>query len=900
MRGHERPELFADLVGGATRISLKGLGVDDLQAYLTAVTGIDPSRSAAAHLQTLTGGNPFFVGEVARLVTPDDGEAILDLLGRVPEEVRTLLRHRMAGLPQDALGALRVAAVVGREFGLGVLQRTSGLSVPRLLDVLDEAGHAGVISEDLAMPRRYAFVHELVRETLYEDLAPAKRLELHRTIGRVLEELHRNDLDPHLSEIAHHLALAAPIGDTAAAVDYLVRAGDHAAGLLAYEEAGVHYERALGLLGAGEEASGERRCELLLKLGEARWRAGDTRAAGATFEQAVDLARRLGDGEMLARAALGFVVGLGGFLLFARFEVGATGVGLLEEAVAALPDEDSPLRARALARLAVEMSSSSEVERRLELSTEAVEMSRRLDDSEALVTSLHARHWALGAPEMVHERLENTDEMLAVATEKGDEELAFLAHNARFHCLLELCDGPGIAAEIGAIAELAERLRQPFFRWHGVCLQVIRATLDGRFDDAERLAREALRTARLRHSGYASYVYEYAQMVAIRWAQGRLDEYWPEIAHHGERFLWIPRWRDALAAAERGDRSAAAAEIARHAGRGFLDLPRDGFWVVRISSLAEACVVAEDEPNARRLYELLLPFEDRNAVSLTQQPFGPVALRLAVLAAMLANWDEAERHFEAALARCELLGARAIRARVLLEYARALLARSGDGDATRAAGLLGQARRLAEDLDLPGILRRATALDPGSDRAGESRFACEGDVWTLAYGGEAMRLRDVKGLRYIAILLAAPGRDMHVLELVAAAEGSPGLAAGAELGPMLDSRARQEYRSRLEDLRGQLEEARRFADEERAAGLEEEIDALVGELASAAGLGGRDRPQASPAERARVNVTKAIRTAIRLIEKQSPELAGHLAASIRTGRFCSYAPPGAAPPRWAL
>ncbi|MBA3263237.1 MAG: hypothetical protein H0T69_12370 [Thermoleophilaceae bacterium] len=175
-----------------------------------------------------------------------------------------------------------------------------------------------------------------------------------------------------------------------------------------------------------------------------------------------------------------------------------------------------------------------------------------------------------------------------------------------------------------------------------------------------------------------------------------------------------------------------------------------------------------------------------------------------------------------------------------------------------------------------------------------------------------MRLRDVKGLRHIAFLVAAPGVDLHVLELAAATEGTAGgvspaahadddlrSSRPADLDPLLDPQAKEEYRGRLEDLRAELDEARSFADYERAARLEEEIDALVGELARAAGLGGRDRPVSSPAERARVNVTKAIRTAIKLIEPQSPALAEHLTASIRTGRFCSYAPPGEAPPRWA-
>jgi hypothetical protein len=880
---HERPESFAELTRVATRVSLQGLSVDEVEAYLAGATGAEPARALVARLHVLTGGNPFFLGEVARVVAHDP-------TGRVPEEIRTLLRRRMADLPDDAVEALHVAAVVGREFNLRVLERTTPLGVGRLLDVLAEAEDAGVIAEDPAVPRRYMFVHELVRETLYDDLGAAKRLELHRTLGAVLEDLYRNDLDPHLSEIAHHLALAAPVGDVSAAVGYLVRAGDRAASLVAYEEAAAHYQRALGLLGAAEASSRELRGELLVRLGDAHWRAGDTQAARASFEEAAELGRRLGDGEMLARAAEGYVIGLGGFLLFARFEAGATGIGLLEEALAALPPEDTLLRVRVLARLAVELYSSNEVERRLDLSTEAIEMARRLGDSEALVTALHARHWALGAPEMIGGRLENTEEMLAVAAELGDQELAFLAHNSRLHCFLELCDGLRLDTEIAAMVGLAERIHQPFYRWHGVCLQVIRATLDGRFDDAERLALEALRIARLRHSEYAAYVYEHAQLVAIRWAQGRLDEYWPEVAHHGERYLWIPRWRDALAAAERGDRGAAASELARHAGHGFADIPRDGFWLIRLSSLADACVLIGDREAAERLYELLLPFEDRNAVALTQVPFGPVALRLAKLAELLELPDAAEGHFEAALDRCELLGARAVRARVLLEYARALQARAAEGDAGRAAELLAEARRLGEDLCL------ALRVPEGESVETEARFVREGEFWTIAYAGATMRLRDVKGLAYIATLLAAPGLDVHVLELVAG--GGDGKALDGDELHALDPQAKEEYRARLEDLRGELEEARAFADDERAARLEEEIDALVGELARAAGLGGRDRPSSSPAERARVNVTKAIRTAIKLIERESQPLADHLGAAVRTGRFCSYAPPGEAPPRW--
>jgi hypothetical protein len=191
-------------------------------------------------------------------------------------------------------------------------------------------------------------------------------------------------------------------------------------------------------------------------------------------------------------------------------------------------------------------------------------------------------------------------------------------------------------------------------------------------------------------------------------------------------------------------------------------------------------------------------------------------------------------------------------------------------------------------------------------------FRQEGEYWTVAYEGRTFRLRDVKGLRYIATLLASPGREIHVLELVSAAAGaSPeprARLADRELvasrpsdsGPLLDEQAKDAYRLRLEQLAEELQEARDWGDPERVARLEEEIDALTQELAQAVGLGGRDRTFSSPAERARISVTKAIRTAIKLIDNQSPELAAHLDASIQTGRFCSYATPGAAPPGWSL
>jgi class 3 adenylate cyclase/tetratricopeptide (TPR) repeat protein len=926
LRVRELADLFGDLARLGRRIPLRGLSTTEVARYIALASGDEPSDAVATRVSDVTGGNPFFIGEVVRVLVAEGRLAGADEAANLPlpEEVRALIRRRLAGLSPEAVNLLRVAAVIGRDFDLRVIAATTTLSPERIIDALAESERGGVIAEDRNQPGTYAFAHDLVRATLYEDLPTTRRMELHRTVGGELEDMFREDLEPHLAEIAHHLAQAAPIGESERAVDYSVRAADRARAVLAYEDAAGLYKRALQLLGPAE-ATSERSADILLRMGDVQSRAGDTEDARQSFEQAAAIARRAGDHEMLTRAALGYVtgavpyLGFGALLLTARFGAGSRGISLLEEALDALPKGDRPLRARALARLATQLYQTEFRDPRLSLSQEAIDMALRLGDSDALVEALRGRHWATLAPDSVGDRLSNAQQMLVAATGAGDEEAAFLARHIRVHCFLELCDVPGIDAELEAMAQLADRIRQPFYLWHTACLRGVRSLLEGRLGHAERQMRDALEIARVRESEYVFYMFEYAQLVALRWTQGRLEEVRDRIEHHGERFRGIPRWRDALAAAELGDDRWARAEVERHARNGFADLPRDGLWILHLCGLAEAAVLLRDEPRAAELYELLAPFADRNAVSISTMPFGPVATRLGMLATLLERWGEAEKQFEGAMEMCEAMGARAIEARVLVEHARMLLARRGAGDDGRAGDLLGRATMICEELDLPGIAERASALAgtagladaqaaSGVDRG---TFRREGQFWTVAYRGEIARLHDLKGLRYIGLLLAAPGRDVHVLELAGAQAAEPlsGDHAGTEgLHPsrlegteaVLDQQAKDVFRRRLAELGEELEEARSWNDPERAARVEAEIDALTSELERSLGLGGRDRGMPSPAERARVSVTKAIKAAVRAVSDDCPALGEHLAASIRTGRFCSYAPPGREPPVWDL
>jgi len=195
----------------------------------------------------------------------------------------------------------------------------------------------------------------------------------------------------------------------------------------------------------------------------------------------------------------------------------------------------------------------------------------------------------------------------------------------------------------------------------------------------------------------------------------------------------------------------------------------------------------------------------------------------------------------------------------------------------------------------------------------ESVFIRQGDYWTIRYRGQTAILKATRGLDYLGYLLRHPVRDVHVSELLATPIDLPAPAllgslreAGVDAvttglqnaGPILDPRAKAEYKRRIDDLRKDTEEAERFNDFYRAAKDRSEMDAIAGQLAAAVGLGGRDRRCSSEAERARSAVTKRIKEAINRIAEVVPPLGRHLAARIKTGYFCSYNPHPDRPVAW--
>lgn len=211
---------------------------------------------------------------------------------------------------------------------------------------------------------------------------------------------------------------------------------------------------------------------------------------------------------------------------------------------------------------------------------------------------------------------------------------------------------------------------------------------------------------------------------------------------------------------------------------------------------------------------------------------------------------------------------------------------------TRGAEILRSLSLHEEARDVTALVERL-----GADRAGigHNVFRRQGEYRLVLYGSDVFRLRETLGLSYLATLLAHPGREIHVLQLV----GSD-TALASHAGPLLDPEARRAYRERIEELTAELAEAERFTDPERAARHRQELELLRAELARGEGLGGRARAAGSNSERARQAATKALKSALARIATESPSLSRHLASTVRTGTYCRYDPDPRLPISWRL
>ncbi len=953
-------------------LDLRGLEQAAVGAYIGATTDAAPAEQLVAAVWRATGGNPLFVGEALRLLSAegrlDDLADQASLRVVVPAGVRAVIRRRIDRLGASTAFVLLLGAVLGPEFRLDVLRRVGGEQAREASADIDAAVRAGLILPVGGAVGRYRFSHDLVRETLYDELSPLQRAQLHRRIGEVLEELYGADLELHFAELAFHFVEAArgdpsddpAQGDAGArrAAHYAARAGDAATAALAYEEAARLYRMAIAAVEALALPADQDRVQLLLALGDALSRAGDFAESRRIFLRSADLARRMGSESLLAASAFGY----GGRQPWVRAGRDTRLVPLLQDALVMLGGADPPLRVRLLTRLACAWR--SEPQRRSDsaaLSAQAVELARELGDPATLAYALAGRFWATWWPENPSDRQIVARELSEVASTLDDPERLADAHLIMFLVNSELGHMAEAQREMEALGRQVEELRQPATMWLGGANDAQLAMMRGELVLAERLIGQEGSARHESTPGRDGESVVRFQRFLLRRLQGRGAEEESSVRQAIDDFPWYPFHRAALAcllldAGRNGEARRVLRDLLEDDRHGIY---RDNEWFLGICLSAEAATVLGEQVSAQWLYDELLPFAGRHAVGYAEGSLGAADRYLGLLAGALDRPDDAVAHFEAAISLNDAMGARPWSALTQHDLAELIRKRSSPGDEERAAALDVQAFGTAAELgmaladqiltsggsgseDEPAVPGASggrspdvAAVDRAADRAATSAilaaatgsdgtagptapagavsaavFRPEGEFWTVRFDGSAFSMRDARGMHHLARLLEHPGREFHALDLVASPDrGRPtaagvaaaeGLASdrGSGTGPMIDAQARAAYRERLEDLQAEIAEAEAWNDPERAARAEDELDTLTRQLAAAVGLGGRDRDPGSAAERARVSVTRAIRSAMDRLALQSPSMGAHLDATIRTGIYCSYTPDPRAPIAW--
>jgi DNA-binding SARP family transcriptional activator len=633
------------------RLEPPGIGDDGIAEYIERATGIEPSASLVAAIGAETDGNPLFVTELVRLLEGAGGLAGEEQL-RIPPSVRAVIGQRTARLTDGCREALTAASVLGREFDLAALTLLAGTERGELLDLLDEAVRERIVSAVPGVPGRMRFGHALIRDVLYDDLAPTRRLRLHERAGAALEEVYGGDPEPHLAELARHFVAAADGGSHRKALDYARRAGDGAFAQLAFEVAAGHYETALSL--ARDDAV---RCDLLIALGEARGRAGDAPAARDAHLAAAALAERGRMPDRLARAAIGY----GGRFLWEVARGDEHVVPLLERAIAGLGDDDPRLKVRLLARLAGGplRDASFPPERKAAMSAEALALARRTRDPATIAYALHGYILGHHSPDHTHVQRDLATEMIALARAAGDKEREYEGFEERLDALLELGDMAASTADLESMTQLARELRQPAHIWLVTVYRALVALLRGELGDAEQLVATA-RAQGERAQRWSAEVTYRLQLYLLRCEQGRLAEIADLVRRSPAAYPTYPVFACVAAhlEGELGDRAAAAAALETLAAGGFARLPFDEEWLVSMCLLAETSLAAGDAERAAAIELALRPYADHVAVSYPEIALG-CAGRYAGLAAMAAGRrDEAERHLRNAIAIDERIGAR--------------------------------------------------------------------------------------------------------------------------------------------------------------------------------------------------------------------------------------------------
>jgi class 3 adenylate cyclase/tetratricopeptide (TPR) repeat protein len=709
-RGHPMTELLADLhrEHGVERLAIGGLGQPEIVDIMQRAGGheLDEAGIALSHeLHRETDGNPFYTGEILRHLR-ESGTIYRQQNGRftvrgeltergrlsgvaLPQSVREVLGRRVDRLGSDTATVLSVAATIGREFDLELLAVVSERSEDELLELLEEAVAASVLTESASTPGRFAFAHALISHTLYEELGNTRRARRHRRIAEALESGAVAEPGARVRELAHHWSQATMAVDIRRATDYARMAGMRALDELAPDEAMRWFTQALELLGGTGEEEAHR--ELLVLLGDAQRQAGNA-AYRETLIEAARLSAEAGDADGQARAVLATWRGVSSL-----GHRDADLVAALKAAADALPRDD-PRRAEIVAELAAELAFTVPLEHRRALADEALTLARGTGDRRLLCQVLLQHAFAIWVAHTIDERVASLHEAVELSGRLADPALQFQTASRACN-VIEAGDLDGFDARVARMTELLELVPQPLMRWILRFTEAPRALLGGDLEAAEALALEALQISGGNADGLTVFG---GQIVSIRWEQGRLHEHVDLVAQAVVDNPAIPAFAGAhaLALCSAGEPAHARELLAPLVADRFASIPLDLAWSTTLSNWSEVAFHAGVIEAAGPLYDLLLPHANTvvwNGAAL----WGPASRHLGRLALMLERLDDADQHLCHATAEHDRLGAPIWQADTDRLRGLVALRRSG-GDSDHGRDLL---RRAAETAGRHGAAR---------------------------------------------------------------------------------------------------------------------------------------------------------------------------------------------------
>jgi class 3 adenylate cyclase len=740
-RSARRSDILTEIGREGSSIALHGLSITEVAEFLDRSVKVPVDESTISSIHRVTDGNPFFLDELVRLLisTRESIGAEIDPVLSVPESVRATIRRRMAPLSEQTRAVLSIAAVIGQEFDLALLRDVSGVAEEQLLESCDEAIATVLVSKVAGSIGRYRFVHAMTVEALAAELSTSARARTHARIATTIERIYRDELEPHLAQIAYHYNQALPLGSVEKAVQFARRGASRAREQLAFAEAARLYGMAVrGLLNSPQRDEALR-CELLLEMGESQAQSRTLDEARQSFERAAEVARKLRRPDLLCRAALGISTW---FSSFFKIDTGVR--KLVAEALAALGTTDTPTRATLMAKLAGELYWSGDHEGGRSLCDEAVASARSSGDPRSMVSALWVQNEINWGPDNVQARLDAATQIATLAESVGDYQRALRAREMRFTALLEMGDVGGLTTELFTYRALAEKWGEQFGIVERFCAAL--ALLRGDFAEAERQIQMLWRCARRRQDpallACAGYLEEFIATERAQIDPAKLESTRKALIAQSPAMNVIARAGLALFYSAMNRRSEAASELEALAKDDFSAVPRNWNWLAILCWLALVSIGVNDKERAGEIYRNLLPYSDRNVtLGWGDMAFGCVGRFLGMLAWKLGNFEQSEAHFEQALHFERRIGCTLWAAYTQFEYGRMLVKRAGGADKEKGLGLLRESHESAARMGLRLLEMRAAALitksaaddgtrAPNGEPTVEPAFATSGPVST--------------------------------------------------------------------------------------------------------------------------------------------------------------------------